>query len=134
MQNSNPMIPLVGRVLIAAVFLFSGLGKIAAPSMIMGAIGSVGLPAPVVGLVLAVIVEVGGGICLVLGYQTRIVAAALALFSVATAVFFHRDFIDQNQAFNFLKNLAMAGGLLQVVAFGAGALSLDRRLSARAAA
>ena len=76
---------------------------------------------------IAIVIEVGGGVLLVLGFQTRLVALIMAVFSVATALGFHHDFADQNQMIHFLKNIAMAGGLLQVVAFGAGALSLDGR-------
>jgi putative oxidoreductase len=64
---------------------------------------------------------------LIAGFQARIVAAALAVFSLATAGAFHSNFADQNQMIHFLKNLMMAGGLLQIVAFGAGALSIDNR-------
>jgi putative oxidoreductase len=67
------------------------------------------------------------GLLLVAGFQARIVAAALALFTLATAVSFHSNFADQNQMIHFLKNVMMAGGLLQIVAFGAGALSIDNR-------
>ena len=62
---------------------------------------------------------------LVVGYQTRIVASVMTIFAVATAVSFHHDFADQNQMIHFLKNFAIAGGLLQIVAFGAGAFSID---------
>jgi putative oxidoreductase len=67
----------------------------------------------------------GGGLLLVAGYRTRFIAAVLAIFALATAVSFHNNFADQNQVIHFLKNVMMAGGLLQIVAFGAGALSLD---------
>src|SRR5258708_38460434 len=68
----------------------------------------------------AVAVELGGGLLLVAGYQARLVAIALALFSIAAAVSFHSNFADQNQMIHFLKNVMMAGGLLQIAAFGAG--------------
>lgn len=71
--------------------------------------------------------ELVGSVLLGLGYRTRLVAALLAAYAVATALIFHHALADQNQLFHFLKNLAMAGGLLQVVAFGAGAFSLDNR-------
>lgn len=120
-------LPLLGRVLIAAIFLLSGVSKITAPAMMIGYIQSVGLPFPTLGLVIAVAVEIGGGALLVLGYRTRIVAAVLAIFSIATALAFHNNLADQNQFIHFFKNVAMAGGLLQVVAFGAGRFSLDAR-------
>jgi len=117
----------LGRLLIAVIFLMSGLGKIAAPAMTQGYIASAGLPAPMLAYLIAVVIEVGGGVLLLLGLQTRLAAVVMAVFSVATALSFHHDFADQNQMIHFLKNVAMAGGLLQVVAFGAGALSLDGR-------
>jgi putative oxidoreductase len=116
-----------GRLLIAVIFLVSGLGKIAAPAATQGYIASAGLPVPMLVYLIAIVIEVGGGVLLVLGFQTRLVALIMAVFSVATALGFHHDFADQNQMIHFLKNIAMAGGLLQVVAFGAGALSLDGR-------
>jgi putative oxidoreductase len=118
-----------GRLLIAVLFLLSGFGKFAAPSMTHGYIASVGLPAPFLGLVIAIAVELGGGNLLVLGYQTRIVALAMTVFTIATALAFHNNFSDQNTMVHILKNIAITGGLLQIVAFGAGSFSIDRRRS-----
>jgi putative oxidoreductase len=127
-QATGPAaLPLVGRILIAAIFLLSGISKITAPTMMIGYIQSVGLPFPTLGLAIAILVEIGGGTLLVLGYRTRIVAAVLAVFSIATALAFHNNLADQNQFIHFFKNVAMAGGLLQVVAYGAGRFSLDAR-------
>jgi putative oxidoreductase len=117
--------PLLGRVLIAAIYILSGFGKLTAPAATAGYIASAGLPLPYVGVAIAIVVELIGGILLVLGYQTRIVALAMAVFTVAAAVAFHSNFADQNMFIHFFKNIAMTGGLLQVVAFGAGSLSLD---------
>jgi putative oxidoreductase len=118
---------LIGRVLLSVIFILSGFSKLAAPAMMIGYIGSVGLPLPQVALAVAIIVEVGGGLALIAGYRTRTVAAVLAAFSVFTALAFHSALADQNQFIHFFKNIAMAGGLLQVVAFGAGRFSLDAR-------
>lgn len=118
---------LIGRVLLSAIFILSGFSKLAAPAMMVGYIGSVGLPFPQLALAVAIIVEIGGGLALIAGYRTRTVAAVLAVFSVFTAVAFHNALGDQNQFIHFFKNIAMAGGLLQVVAFGAGRFSLDAR-------
>lgn len=120
-------LPALGRLLIAAIFILSGITKITAPAATQAYIASAGLPLPLLSYLAAVVIEVGGGILLVVGFQTRIVAALLALFTVAAAVSFHANFADQNQMIHFLKNISMTGGLLQVVAFGAGALSLDTR-------
>ncbi|GAA0739570.1 DoxX family protein [Sphingomonas sp. ABOLD] len=125
--NVQSALPLVGRIGIAAIFLLSGLSKLAAPGATIGYIASSGLPLPQLGFAIALLVELGGSIALILGYRTRIVAGILAAFSVATALAFHSALGDQNQFIDFFKNIAMAGGLLQVVAFGAGGWSLDAR-------
>lgn len=125
--STSDVAALVGRVLLATIFVLSGLSKVAAPAGTIGYIASAGLPLPHVGLAIAVIVELGGGLALVAGFRTRFVAAVLALFSLATALAFHNHLADQNQFIHFFKNVAMAGGLLQVVAFGAGRFALDRR-------
>jgi putative oxidoreductase len=124
---ATTVVPAVGRAMISAIFILSGLSKVAAPAMTIGYIQSAGLPLPSVAFALAAFVEVVGGTALLLGYRTRIAASVLFLFSLATAVFFHSNFGDQNQFFHFFKNVAMAGGLLQVVAFGGGRLSVDGR-------
>jgi putative oxidoreductase len=120
-------VPFVGRLLIAAIFLLSGASKLAAPAGTIGYIQAAGLPLPAVAYGIAVATELGAGLLLVLGYRTRIVGAWLALFSIATAFGFHHNLADQNQFIHFFKNIAMAGGLLQVVAFGGGRISLDAR-------
>ena len=121
------VVPVVGRAMISTIFLLSGLSKIAAPAMTIGYIQSVGLPFPSVAFALSAFVEIVGGLALLLGYRTRTAAGLLALFSLATAVIFHSALGDQNQFIHFFKNIAMAGGLLQVVAFGGGRISLDAR-------
>jgi putative oxidoreductase len=130
--NANTSIlPAIGRLLLAVIFVFSGLGKLAAPAATIGYIASSGLPFAPLGYAIAIAVELGGGLLLVFGFQTRLVAAVLAAFSIVTALAFHHAIGDQNQLLNLLKNFAMAGGLLQVVAFGAGAYSLDARAGRR---
>jgi putative oxidoreductase len=125
--TNNSVAPVIGRILLATIFVFSGLGKLMAPAATIGYIQSTGLPLASLGLVAAIIVELGGGLLLALGYKTRLVAVVLAVFSVVTGLIFHSALGDQNQLIHFLKNLAMAGGLLQVAAFGAGAYSLDAK-------
>jgi putative oxidoreductase len=122
-----PALPLVGRILMSAIFLASGAGKLAAPAGTLAMIRTAGLPLPEVSYAAATAVELLGGLLLIAGYRARLVALALAGFSVATALTFHTAFADPNQLIHFLKNLALAGGLLQVAAFGAGPLSLDAR-------
>lgn len=120
-------LPLVGRLMIGLPFAMSGLSKLGAYGPTTDMISAVGLPVPPLAFAAAVAAELGGGLLLIAGYQARSVAAALALFSLATAVAFHSNFADQNQMIHFLKNVMMAGGLLQIAAFGAGAFSIDNR-------
>jgi putative oxidoreductase len=126
-MTATRYIPFAGRLLIGLPFAMSGLSKLAAIGPTTDMIRAAGLPLPPLALALSVVVELGGGLLLVAGFRARIVAGVLALFSLATAVSFHSNFADQNQMIHFLKNVMMAGGLLQIVAFGAGALSLDNR-------
>jgi putative oxidoreductase len=125
MEKSHRYLPLLGRVLIGAPFIMSGLGKLAAHQGTVGYISSVGLPVPELGWIIAMLVELAGGLLLIAGYRAQLVALVLALFALATAVFFHRNFADQNQMIHFLKNVMLAGGLLQIVYFGAGPMSID---------
>src|SRR5271169_4311109 len=122
-------LPFAGRLMIGLPFAMSGLGKLATYGATTGMISAAGLPLPPLAFALAVAVELGGGLLLIAGYQARSVAIALAVFSLATAVSFHSNFADQNQMIHFLKNVMMAGGLLQIAAFGAGALSVDNSTS-----
>jgi putative oxidoreductase len=117
----------VGRFLIAILFIMSGLSKITTPAAIIGYIDSAGLPFPTLGYVITLAVEIGGGLLLLTGFQARIAAGIMAVFTIAAALAFHRNFADQNQMIHFMKNIAITGGLLQVVAFGAGRFSLDAR-------
>jgi putative oxidoreductase len=125
MEKSNRYLPLLGRVMIGTPFILSGLGKLAAHDATVGYISSVGLAFPQLAWLIAMTVEIGGGTLLLAGYRTRLVALIVALFALATAIFFHRNFADQNQMINFLKNIMIAGGLLQIVYFGAGPMSID---------
>jgi|UniRef100_UPI0035AE97B4 putative oxidoreductase len=125
----NPL-SLAGRLLIAALFLPAGIGKITGFAGTVGYIGSVGLPLPAVGAVLAIAVEVLGALALIVGYQTRFAALVLALFTLAASFFFHAYWsVPAEQAFMqqllFFKNIAVVGGLFVLAAYGAGAWSLD---------
>lgn len=120
----------IGRLLAAHIFLLAGLQKIGSYSGTQSYMESMGVPGMLLPLV--ILLEVGGGLALVLGWQTRWAAAALAGFCVLTAVIFHTNFAEQMQMIMFMKNLAIAGGLLFIAAHGAGAIGLDVR-SQRAA-
>jgi putative oxidoreductase len=132
MSKPYDSLALAGRILIGVLFFMSGLSKLAAPAATQGYIASVGLPAPVLAFALATAVEVIGSFLLVAGVRTRIVAAGMAVFTLATALAFHRNFADQNQVIHFMKNIAIIGGLFQVVALGGGKFSVDAWLARRA--
>jgi putative oxidoreductase len=131
MNALNHYGPLAGRILIALIFLFAGFGKITGFESTVGYIASKGLPFPQLIAIGSIIVELGSGIMLVLGWKTRLAAAALLIFTALAALFFHNFWAvspdqAQNQMIHFMKNLAMMGGMLFVVIHGGGALSLDR--------
>ncbi len=124
----NNAIILAARVLLAQIFLVAGFGKLGAGyAGTQGYMEAMGVPGMLLPLVIAL--EIGGGLALIAGFMTRWVALALAAFTVASAVFFHADFGDQTQTIMFMKNLAMAGGLLLLYVHGAGSLSVDARRS-----
>jgi putative oxidoreductase len=126
-MKATRYIPFAGRLMIGLPFAMSGLAKLAAIGPTIEMIRTAGLPLPPLALAVAIALELGGGFLLVVGFRTRLVAAALTLFSLATAAAFHSNFADPDQMIHFFKNVMMAGGLLQIVAFGAGALSVDNR-------
>ena len=123
---------LVGRILVAAIFLLSGFGKIGGFEGVVGYIGSKGLPMPEVLAAATILLEVGGGILLVLGYKVRWVSILFFVWLIPTTFIFHRFWgIDaaqvQAQQINFLKNVSIMGAFLLLFGFGPGAYSLDRR-------
>lgn len=130
----NPL-SLIARVLLALLFVPAGISKISGFSGTAGYIGSVGLPLPELGAVIAIVVEVGAGIALLLGLGTRWAALALALFTLVASFFFHAYWAlpaeqQMMQQLMFMKNIAISGGLLALVAFGAGGWSIDGRRAA----
>lgn len=132
-SNSNGnqgALALIGRILVATIFIMSGLGKLGAPAATQGYIAAMGMPAPLLAYLGTIAVELGGGLLLLAGYRTKAVAALLAAFCVVTAFVFHHALGDQNQMIHFLKNFAMAGGLLQFVVHGAGRFAMDSRVVA----
>jgi putative oxidoreductase len=130
MKDNTQYLPFAGRVLIGGIFILSGLGKLASYAGTTAAIASVGLPFAPLGFLVAIAVEIGVAFLLLIGYRTRFAAMTLAVWSVVTAIFFHRNFADQNMMIHFMKNLMIAGGLLQIVHFGAGRISVDNRNNA----
>jgi len=123
---------LVARVLLALMFVLAGVSKLTGLEGTAGYIGSVGLPAPMVLAVASGVLELAAGVMLIVGWQTRGAALALAVFTVVASVLFHNFWaMPADKAFMqqlmFLKNLAVTGGLMFVFVFGAGSLSLDAR-------
>lgn len=124
-EKHADVLKLVGRVFIAIIFIVSGFGKIMGFAGTVAFTGTV-LPFPELMVVIAIILELGGGLLLLVGYQTRLVVSALGLFLIVATLGFHLDFADQAQNIQFMKNLAIFGGLLYVKIGGAGKYSLDR--------
>ena len=130
----NPL-SLAGRLLLALLFLPAGLMKITGFEGTVGYIGAAGLPLPQLAALLAIVVEVGGGLALIAGFGTRFAALALALFTLVASFVFHNFWsvpADQAmvQQLMFFKNIAVVGGLLVLAAQGAGTISLDARKGA----
>jgi len=130
----NPL-ALAGRLLLAALFLPAGIGKLTGFAGTVGYISSVGLPLPTVAAAVALVVEIVGSLALIAGFGTRLAALVLALFTLVASFFFHAYWgVPADQAFVqqllFFKNIAVVGGLFVLVAHGAGAWSLDAKRSA----
>ncbi len=118
---------LVGRVLLSILFIFAGFGKLSAISATAAWFGSIGLPVPTVTTVVVGLVELLGGLAILVGFQTRIAAIVVALFTLAATAVAHLDFTDAMQVLAMQKNLAITGGLVLLATVGAGALSVDAR-------
>ncbi|RDE07989.1 DoxX family protein [Pelagibacterium lacus] len=125
MTSLQTYLPIAGRILMAIIFFMSGISKITDPGMNVGYMEAFGVP----GILLwpTIIVEIAGAVMLIVGFQVRWAAAALAAFTLVAGVIFHTDFGNPAELINFMKNLAIIGGLLYVVAYGAGAFSMDQR-------
>ncbi|MFF7063568.1 DoxX family membrane protein [Pseudomonas sp. NPDC008258] len=129
MNSVKDTTAIIGRVLLAVLFLLSGFSKLASPEGTIAYIESSGLPFPVLSYLVALGVELGLATLLIIGFQTRIVSVVMALFTVIAALAFHNELVDQGQFINFFKNISIAGGLLQIAAFGGGAISVDALLN-----
>ncbi|MDX8492310.1 DoxX family protein [Mesorhizobium sp. VK22B] len=118
---------LLGRILLAVIFLLSGFGKLTAISGTAAYFGSMGLPVPTVTAVVVGLIELLGGLAILVGFQTRIAAWVLAIFTIATGLVAHTGWADQMQMIQFLKNLAITGGFILLASSGAGAYSIDAK-------
>ncbi|HUP97544.1 MAG TPA: DoxX family protein [Usitatibacter sp.] len=130
--NSANVVALVGRILVALLFVVAGFNKIGGFEGTAGYIASKGLPMPQVLAALTIALELGGGILLMVGYKVRIVALLFFLWLIPTTFLFHKFWgIDaaqvQNQMNNFLKNVSIMGAMLLLTAYGPGAYSVDRK-------
>ena len=131
MSNVNSIASIVGRILMSVIFILGGIEKLSGFSGTVGYMGFEHLPVPVLAAIVAIVVELAGGLLVLVGFKTRIAALVLAVWCIATALVAHTHFADQMQAINFLKNMAMAGGYLQLFILGGGAWSLDARMTGR---
>ena len=117
---------LLGRVLMSAIFISAGYNKAIAPTATMAMMGHYGLPLPGAAYAVTLIIEIGFGILFLVGFRARLTALVLAAWCIATAMVAHYHPGDTGQMIHFMTNVCMAGGFLQVVAFGAGRISVDR--------
>lgn len=116
---------LAGRILLALIFILAGIGKIKDPAGTIAYMQSAGLPAILLWPTIAL--ELLGGLAIIVGFQTKLVAYALAIFTIVAAALFHSNFGEQMQMMMFLKDISIAGGLFLLAASGATALSVDRK-------
>ncbi|MHB1528563.1 MAG: DoxX family protein [Acidiferrobacteraceae bacterium] len=121
-NNSLPVFDLLGRVLLAAIFVFAGIGKIMHYHMTQSYMAQYGVPGVLLPAVIAV--ELGGGLCIILGIFTRIAATALALFSIAAIAIFHRTFATEMDQIVTLAELGFTGGLILLAVNGPGRFSI----------
>ncbi len=124
-QQYASYLMLFGRIMVGAIFFLSGIHKITNPESTQQYMASMGMPATGFFLIGAMIVEIGAGLSLLLGFWSHIGTAVLFLFMIPTTFIFHTDFSSQTQVIMFLKNMAMMGGLIYLYLFGPGPFSVD---------
>ncbi|HEY9623202.1 MAG TPA: DoxX family protein [Crinalium sp.] len=117
-------IPLIARILLSALFLWSGIGKILHPAATQEYMASYGMPLTSIFLIAAIAIELLGGLSVLLGYKTRLGAIGLSIFLMIATLIFHTDFSDQVQQIMFMKNLSILGGLLLIIQHGPGNIAL----------
>lgn len=117
-------LPLIARILLSALFLWSGVNKVLHPEMTQQYMAANGMPFTGFFLVAAIAIELLGGLSLLLGVQARWGAIALAVFTIVATFIFHTNFTDQIQQIMFMKNLSLVGGLLMVIQYGSGNIAL----------
>jgi putative oxidoreductase len=127
MDNLKTYVPPLGRLLMSSLFIWDGIGQLRSPTASAQYFASVHVPLPDVAIWISIIIHLLGGLALLVGFKTRWAAVLLALVSLGTAFGVHLQIGDQDNIIHFYKNLVMTGGFLYVIAFGAGALSIDGR-------
>jgi putative oxidoreductase len=143
MESNMKFVTPLGRLLMCSIFLWSGIGKIGGFSAQAGYAAAHGLPLPSLAIVIAIIIEIVGGLAILVGFKTRWAALVLAIYCLITGFVFHlpggmahavdgspEGYAALGDMINFYKNLVMAGGFLFVFTYGAGALSVDNRAAA----
>jgi putative oxidoreductase len=128
-ENYSDLAALLGRLFYSWMFLIFGYGKVAAYSGAVGYMGSLGLPAPALFAAIAIVIELGGGLLMLVGYHTRLVALGLAIYVLVSAFIGHLALHDMDQLQHFMKNMAIVGGSLAFVAYGGGTYSIDARFA-----
>ncbi len=121
------LVLVLARILLALIFILSGFGKLTNIAGTAAYFANYHLPVPTATAIIVGLVELLGGLAILIGFKTRIVGWIMAIFCVATALVAHTDFADQAQMINFLKNLAITGGFLALAVQGAGSISVDGR-------
>jgi putative oxidoreductase len=129
LEQHNDLTTLLARIFMSSLFILYGWFKITAFAGTTGYMAGKGLPLPPLAAAIAVAIELGGGLLILLGYQTRLVALICAIYVVIAALIAHRNFGDGAQLNHFMKNMAITGGFLALMVSGAGAYSLDARRS-----
>jgi len=126
-SGSSSAAILVGRIFLSVMFILAGFSKLTAIAGTAGWFESLGIPAPTLAAVATGVIELVGGLAILVGFKTRIAALVLAIFTVAATLIAHTNLADQVQQLFFMKNLAVTGGFLVLAAAGAGAYSIDAR-------
>ncbi|MBW4681046.1 MAG: DoxX family protein [Microcoleus vaginatus WJT46-NPBG5] len=121
-------VPLLARIFLSIIFIKAGIDKLFDPGSTVQQMASKGIPLPGLLIIPTIILLIAGGLSVLLGFKARYGALGLIGFLIPTTLIFHTNFAEPMQQIQFLKNLGLIGGLLMVVAFGSGALSLDERL------
>nr|WP_196107814.1 MULTISPECIES: DoxX family protein [unclassified Ochrobactrum] len=123
----NGVVTLIARIFLSILFIIAGYGKLTAIAGTAGYFAGLGLPLPTVTAVVVGLVEFVGGLAILVGFQTRIAAAVVGLFTIGATLVAHMDFSQGMNAMMAQKNLAIAGGLFILALHGAGALSIDAK-------